>query len=111
MTDGQVALFVALVQRSQEMLRKERPGLPFVVLFHQEGQADGARLIQASRPRVCGLCRSAKSCRSSARIPSPYRLSRNDGHYTPAGHRLMARYIIDGLESGRLFLSPGADTD
>jgi len=107
-TDDQVALFVALVQQSQEELRKEWPGLPFLVLFHEEGQAEGARLIQGLRAAGVRTLKVRDALPELvANAPSPYRLSWNDGHYSPAGHRLMARYIIDGLESGRLFGSPG----
>jgi hypothetical protein len=102
-TDGQVALFVALVERSQDELRKQWPGLPFVVLFADEGSTDSDRLIRGLRAAGVRTLKLREEVPELYADRSRYRLSRNDSHFNPAGHRLLAQFIIEGLESGTLF--------
>jgi hypothetical protein len=102
-TDGQVALFVALAERSQGELRKNWPGLPFVVLFRDDGSTDSDRLIHGLRAAGVRTLKLSEEVPELYADPLRYHLSPNDSHFNSAGHRLLARFIIDGLESGRLF--------
>jgi hypothetical protein len=103
LTDGQIALFVALVERSQQELRNEWPGLPFVVLFLDEADPESDRLIGALRAAGVRTLKLSEELPELCSHAGLYRISAHDYHYNPAGHRLLARYIVDRLESGRLF--------